>query len=95
MPFSLMEAMSCGCICVCSNVGDIPYVIEDSSNGFLIRPREPELLADKIEEIMGRSTKELLGIRRRARQTILKKYESTKWTKYMIDIIENETPMSN
>ena len=91
LPVSLLEAMSCECICVCSNVGDMPYVIQDSSNGFLIRPREPELLATKIEEIMGRPTKELSTIRKRARQTILEKYASKEWTNYMIDTIENET----
>jgi siroheme synthase (precorrin-2 oxidase/ferrochelatase) len=53
-------------------------------------PRESKLLARKIEVIIGKSTKELSAIRKRARQTILTKYDSRKCTKYMIDIIQSE-----
>lgn len=88
MPFSLMEAMSCGSVCVCSNVGDIPSVVHDSLNGFLITPRNPQLLASRIEEIMDRSEQELSLIGRRARQTILDGYDFRKSSKEMLDIIE-------
>jgi glycosyltransferase involved in cell wall biosynthesis len=88
MPFSLMEAMSCGTVCVCSNVGDIPNLINDSLNGFLITPGNPKLLASRIEEIMDRSEQELSLIARRARQTILDGYDFRKSSKEMLDKIE-------
>jgi len=89
MPFSLMEAMSCGCICLCSNVGDISHLVGDAVNGFLIAPRKPQLLANKIEDIMNRSELELSIIRRRARQTILERYDFRKLTKEMVEIIQD------
>ena len=35
-PISLLEAMSFGKICICSKVGDIPIIIEDGFDGFLL-----------------------------------------------------------
>jgi len=88
MPFSLMEAMSCGSVCVCSNVGDIPNLVRDSLNGFLITPRNPQLLASRIEEIMDLSEQELSLIGSRARQTVLDGYDFRKSSKEMLDIME-------
>jgi glycosyltransferase involved in cell wall biosynthesis len=36
MPITLLEAMSSGCCCVSEQVGDIPEVIEDGVNGYLV-----------------------------------------------------------
>jgi glycosyltransferase involved in cell wall biosynthesis len=88
MPFSLMEAMSCGCVCVCSNVGDIHNLVSDSVNGFLITPRDPQLLVRRIKGIMGRPEQDLLLIKSRARQTILDRYDFRKLSKKMLNVIE-------
>lgn len=34
LPVTLLEALSVGCIPICSNVGGIPDVIESGMNGF-------------------------------------------------------------
>jgi glycosyltransferase involved in cell wall biosynthesis len=90
MPFSVMEAMSCGCICICTNVGDLPQMIEDSVNGYLIKPRDPRLIAMKLEKVMGLSEQQLCTIRYRARQTILDRYDFRKLTKEMVEAIERK-----
>ena len=35
LPITLLEALSVGCIPICSNVGGIPNVVTDRKNGFL------------------------------------------------------------
>ena len=37
LPVTLLEALSVGCIPICSPVGGIPEIIEDGSNGFLAK----------------------------------------------------------
>jgi colanic acid/amylovoran biosynthesis glycosyltransferase len=87
-PFSLMEAMACGCVCIASNVGDIPRLIDTHTNGFLVLPRDPQMLAAKIEEVIRLSKAKTLAIRRRARQTIIEKFDFRMSTRTMIDMIE-------
>ena len=52
LPVALLEAMSVGKPAVAPTVGGIPEVIEDGLNGFLVQPRDPEKLAEKILEIL-------------------------------------------
>jgi glycosyltransferase involved in cell wall biosynthesis len=87
LPFSLMEAMSCGCICICANVGDIPIVIRDGINGFLVAPRHPQILAQRIKQVMNLPKNELSLLRHQARRTILERYDFIKSTRDMIDAV--------
>jgi len=95
MPFSVMEAMSCGCVCVCTDVGDLSELIKDSVNGFLIAPRDPNLIALKIREIMSLSEPESRTMRNMARQTVLEKYDFRKLTKEMVMVMEEKISSRN
>jgi len=48
LPRVALEAGICGAICVGSNVGGLPEVIQDQVTGFLVEPESPELLAEAI-----------------------------------------------
>ena len=47
IPLAMLEAMALGIPVVATEVGGIPEVITDGINGYLIRSRKPELVADK------------------------------------------------
>jgi len=48
----LIEAMACKKPVIGSNVGGIPYVIDNEQNGLLVLPKDPEALADAIIKIL-------------------------------------------
>ena len=48
LPLSVMEAMSCALPVVAPRVGELPELVEDGVNGFLVRERSPEAFAEKI-----------------------------------------------
>ena len=53
-PYGLtpLEAMACGTPVICSAVGGITFTVADGETGFLVPPRHPEALADRIQALM-------------------------------------------
>ena len=51
----LLEAMACKKPVIGSNVGGIPYVIDNEKNGLLVPPKDPEALAKAIIKILKNS----------------------------------------
>ncbi len=48
LPLSLLEAMAAGIPAVVTGVGGMPEVIHDGETGFIVPPRNPEAMAEKI-----------------------------------------------
>jgi glycosyltransferase involved in cell wall biosynthesis len=47
-PFAILEAQSTGLPVISTNVGGIPEFLVDNENGFVIEPRDPEQLTQKV-----------------------------------------------
>ena len=73
LPTSLLEAMSCATSCVATSVSGHLDVISPGSNGLLVPPAKPELLAEAISTLIrNRNLARALGLQ--ARETILANY---------------------
>lgn len=75
--WALLEAMAAKLPVVATNVGAAPEIIEDGKNGFLVEPRKPELLAQKIKELTDdEHLRREFGIQ--AHQTVVLKFDLNK-----------------
>lgn len=83
MPVSIMEAMASGLPVVAADVGGVSELVVDGETGFLVPPRNPSLLAEKIKILIDNKTlRKTMGIKGQARvkdnftlETMVKKTE--------------------
>ena len=62
MPVSILEAFNAGLLVISSNVGGVPYMVEDGRNGMLFESDNHIMLAEKMMEAVedGEKTKEMI-----------------------------------
>ena len=51
IPVVLMEAMASGLPVVASGISGIPELVEDGQSGLLVKPRDPQAIADALERL--------------------------------------------
>lgn len=86
MPVSVLEAMALGFPVVSTNVGGMPYLIEQNQDGVLVQPNNPVAMTDAILGLIENPDK-LKRISKNARQ----KAETFDWTQVKhlwIDLLE-------
>jgi glycosyltransferase involved in cell wall biosynthesis len=79
------EAMACGKPVIASNVGGLPDQIIDGFNGFLVPPRSPKTIADKILYLL-ENPSEARRIGRNGRMLAEEKYDIEKRVDKIIEI---------
>jgi glycosyltransferase involved in cell wall biosynthesis len=74
LSWSMLEAMSAGCLIVASNTPPVTEVIQDGVNGILVDFFSPKKIAEKVAEALDNQDR-MLSLRAEARRTIQEKYD--------------------
>jgi glycosyltransferase involved in cell wall biosynthesis len=74
LSWSMLEALSTGCLIVASNTAPVTEVIEDGVNGLLVDFFSPQEICNRVEEVLN-NPGEMSSIREKARETILQNYD--------------------
>jgi glycosyltransferase involved in cell wall biosynthesis len=90
LSWSMLEALSTGCLIVGSNTAPVKEVIEDNVNGLLVDFFDTAAIANKIEYALDNPTLSQ-KIKINARETILQRYDLNKLLPEHLDWIKNIT----
>ncbi|MBI5680849.1 MAG: glycosyltransferase family 4 protein [Methanobacterium sp.] len=83
LPIAVLEGIACGKPVIASNVGGIPYLVNDGENGFLVMPGEVDELSDKLITLLkDKKLQEKMG------NESLKRSEDFDWNKISDKTIE-------
>ena len=77
LSWSMLEALSTGCLLVASNTAPVTEMIQDGVNGLLVDFFDAQNICDHIEEALDNPT-QMAPLRRQARETILDRYDLAK-----------------
>lgn len=76
LSWSMLEAMSSGCALVASDTAPVREVIRHGKNGWLTDFFDTAKLAETVADVLERrTTKEVAGVRAKARQTVVQDYD--------------------
>jgi len=77
-PVSVLEAMACGLCVVSTDVGGIPYLLQDERDALLVPPDDPEAMAQAVRRILTEP-----GLARHLSQNARQKAEQFDWAKVL------------
>ena len=87
LSWSLLEAMSCGCLVLGSRTEPVQEVIRDGFNGFLVDFHDPQSLAEISCELI-RNPEKYIDIRFEARKSITGNYELAKCLRKHLALVD-------
>ena len=94
MPMVCIEAMLCRAVVIGSNSGGMSEIIEDGKSGFLMTPRDPMMLADKIKEVCMLPMEAKENVRKEAHERIMQNFDMKVIIPQMVDyyqmVIDND-----
>lgn len=90
LPMTLIEAMAAGVPVVVTPVGDVPKVIKEGETGFLVKLKDSDELARKIEVVIARiENGSIADIIKKARRLVEDKYSSRVMADKYLEIYKN------
>lgn len=87
LSWSMLEAMSAGCLLVASDTPPVREMVTDGENGLLVDFFDVQAIAGRVEEALQRQA-ELSGLRVAARQTILERYDWQKLLPQQVNFLQ-------
>lgn len=87
LSWSMLEAMSAGCLVVASRTPPVQEVIKDGHNGLLVDFFSPEEIADRVDAVLEHPGR-MQEVRDAARQTVLERYALKSCLGQQIRLIE-------
>ncbi|MCL2491854.1 MAG: glycosyltransferase [Coriobacteriia bacterium] len=88
LPYTVIEAMAAGALVVASEVDGIPEAVIDGITGMLCQPKEPEKLADILEDALNTTQTQLKQLRENARAGIKQRFMLDDMIKNTISVYE-------
>ncbi|WP_378950731.1 glycosyltransferase family 4 protein [Pelosinus sp. sgz500959] len=86
LSWSMLEAMSVGCLLLGSNNQPVTEVIEDGVNGLLVDFFDSEKIAGRIEDVLN-NPKDVVTLRSMARKTIIERYDLKKMLSQQVEML--------
>jgi glycosyltransferase involved in cell wall biosynthesis len=77
LSWSMLEAMSTGCLILGSSTPPVKEMIQDGKNGLLVDFFSPQAIAERVDEVFAHPDR-MATLRNKARETILKNYDLAK-----------------
>jgi glycosyltransferase involved in cell wall biosynthesis len=74
LSWSMLEALSAGCLVVASRTAPVTEIVRDGVNGLLVDFFSPQEIADRVEDALDHPT-QMAPIRVKARETIQERYD--------------------
>ncbi|WP_068472676.1 glycosyltransferase family 4 protein [Saccharicrinis aurantiacus] len=71
---AILEAQSCQCLCIASNVGGLRENIVDDESGWLVKKRSPDAIANKVIEVLNLSEEKKSKVRAYATNRVKTKF---------------------
>lgn len=88
LPCALMEAMSCGLICISSEVGNVGDILIDGKTGYCYHAEKNDILTNQMLDALSR-VNESSGMQQAAREIIVREHSYQKsialWSKIIMD----------
>jgi glycosyltransferase involved in cell wall biosynthesis/parvulin-like peptidyl-prolyl isomerase len=94
LSWSMMEALSAGCLVVGSRTASVSEVIQDGVNGLLADFFSPQEICDRIEEALTHPER-MAAIRAKARETVLEHYSLSQLLPKHLRWIQQQEDTSN
>jgi glycosyltransferase involved in cell wall biosynthesis len=88
LSWSMIEAMSTGCLVVGSNTAPVAEVIQDGENGLLVDFFAPQQIADRVDQVLDHPTR-MAELRAKARETVLERYALADLLPKHLEMIES------